>query len=90
MAMKPLLVVLARQECDRHDDVVLEIIADRHISDAEYLRVLESQERKARVVNLAAYRGQLNAALARDIETDSYLSDLGMRAGVYGLENQAA
>ena len=85
MAMKPLLTALAHQEVDRHHDLVHDVIADGAVTVSEALAIRESAERVERVVSLAHYRAQLAAALARDIETDSYLSDLGMRAGVYGL-----
>lgn len=86
MPMKRLIVDIAHEEWERHRALLRDVHADRTVTDAERLMVLESDERTDRVVSLAKYRGQLNAALARDIETDSYLSDLGMRAGVYGLE----
>ena len=49
--------------------------------------VLLAEVLGARVEALDLFdRAQLAAALVRDIETDSYISDLGRRAGVYGLE----
>ena len=84
--MKPLLTALAHQEVDRHNQLIRDAIADRKVTDDEDIAIRESEERVNRVVSLAHYRDQLRAALARDIETTEYLSDLGMRAGVYGLE----
>ena len=86
MPMRPLLTLDTHDKVRQLRTLIDDAFLDGHVDPDERRLIREAVEDASDSANRTHRRTQLATALMRDTTDAEYLSDLGMRAGVYGLE----